>query len=544
MKVPKFPGEVFLSNLLRERRILAGGCIFLLLSWLTSCVTDLNHPPGVRYIRLLAFTVTFGLGLLEYKKPWWGMIVFLMLWPQESVARVLLEHISPLFTGWPQIAGGPAACALTVGYWGRTERALRLTSPSENRVAKRDNAWTLAFRLGLLLFAIAWTASAIVATVRIANGPSAPWLVQPPYWRGLLSPTGFTVLVPSITLLKVLPPLLFGALLLNTLSDPRFSEIDSQSLHPPVKRLLITCFLAGVLTAIEVSAQMFSGFTWSFNEFPFAGPFNNVNTTGPLLIVMVCAGLCIPVSQKRTKIVIVFVAIWMVLAALVTGSRNVVLMICVTSWLSLFVRSDPRRIAVAMLALLLVLACAFWIPIPKSDQMALRPVERVLASVEAFRSKNWLTLTSSRNALWRVAWEVFKLYPLTGSGPGTFGMLAYPGSTIYPGYQIDDYFFAAHSMPMNTLAELGLPGMAAWTSLWIIMPFWVLLKKTLANRMMLVVLCLGIGNIVDTMWLVPGATLLSVILIVLACADLERQAKTRTENRAETCERLPRQTGN
>jgi O-antigen ligase len=185
-------------------------------------------------------------------------------------------------------------------------------------------------------------------------------------------------------------------------------------------------------------------------------------------------------------------------------------------------RASRTRVVLAIAVLAIVAACTLRLPLPKGSPGRDRPIDRVLASVTALREGDWQTLTSSRNELWRVAWEIFKCYPLTGSGPGTFGMLAYPRSTIFPGYQIDQPYFAAHSMPLNLLAELGVIGMVAWTACWLILPLLALLCWKAHNRLALAILCIGLGNIVDTVWLVPGTTLFSVLAIILACGEHER----------------------
>ncbi|MGD0093394.1 MAG: hypothetical protein ABSE73_26065, partial [Planctomycetota bacterium] len=81
----------------------------------------------------------------------------------------------------------------------------------------------------------------------------------------------------------------------------------------------------------------------------------------------------------------------------------------------------------------------------------------------------------------------------------------------------NDTLYAAHSMPLNLLAEIGPLGMLAWVGVWIVLPAIALVRWRRGNLAALALLLAGVANIFDTVWLCSGATTFFVLLVVLAC---------------------------
>src|SRR5437764_462470 len=80
-----------------ERRIVGGLDLALLAVWSVACITDFNHPPGTRYVRVLAILLVALIGRIELRRPWWGVSLFLLLWPQSLAIREFLAlYVSPL----------------------------------------------------------------------------------------------------------------------------------------------------------------------------------------------------------------------------------------------------------------------------------------------------------------------------------------------------------------------------------------------------------------------------------------------------------------
>src|SRR5688572_3621137 len=90
-------------------------CSVLLCLWGVLCISDVNHPPGVRWVRLATFLFVVGLGLLEIRYPWKGVMAFLCLWPfMHPIREVLTEHVTVHFSALPMFWSGPAASSLAI----------------------------------------------------------------------------------------------------------------------------------------------------------------------------------------------------------------------------------------------------------------------------------------------------------------------------------------------------------------------------------------------------------------------------------------------
>jgi hypothetical protein len=53
------------------------------------------------------------LGILEFRRPWWGFYFLLLFWPQSlAIREFCIEYISQLLLACLISGGGPLACAL------------------------------------------------------------------------------------------------------------------------------------------------------------------------------------------------------------------------------------------------------------------------------------------------------------------------------------------------------------------------------------------------------------------------------------------------
>ncbi len=86
--------------------------------------------------------------------------------------------------------------------------------------------------------------------------------------------------------------------------------------------------------------------------------------------------------------------------------------------------------------------------------------------------KRGLYTANIRIALWKASFEIFKKYPILGSGPGTFGILYYQYSNDYYKDLFEKYKLSkeidAHSQFFTRLAEIGFLGTTAYLFLFVV----------------------------------------------------------------------------
>jgi O-antigen ligase len=492
-----------------ERRLIGGFGSLLLFTWLLICITDVNHPPGVRWIRMLIGVLVLSIGALEYFRPRRGFYLLLLLWPNMLVVRELLAtHVSPLLAAIPNFWGGPASAALLCAVWLRSES----DSPATRSVSARR---VLPFYYALCLLIIAWIVAAVFGVWRSTH-PPADWRVDATDVRHLLDPGLFVGLYPALLSLEILPALLLGALLLHLLSR---GELTGET-AVPVRTVVLTAAIGATIAAMLFTLQMITGGQWAFNQGTMAGPFISRNTVAPVLILSGVLWFYLWKSESLARRwTFLMAGIALLFLACASASRNGLFLIASFGFLLLFFKASMRRMAIAAASLLILVAALFHAPLPAAynqrDEMARRTIE----TIQDVRAGNWDKAFGYRLQLYYAAAAIAADYPVTGSGPGTFPMQVRPG-TRYSKMVHEAEIFSAHSLPVNLLAEIGLIGMAAWVVFWIVLPWIGLARWPAGNFLMLATLLAGFANLLDTVWYAPGMTLICVLLPVLACAEM------------------------
>lgn len=142
-------------------------------------------------------------------------------------------------------------------------------------------------------------------------------------------------------------------------------------------------------------------------------------------------------------------------ALVLTYSRGAwVSLLCIAP-IALRLLRPPSWSAVAirlvMVALLIAGAVMFLTRTPASHQ----PAQGVATRAASIADADDMSIQGRLN-FWRAAIEIFWDHPVLGTGPGTFG-------AIHPRYQRDVRFYArdAHNIYVQTLAEMGIPGVLA-----------------------------------------------------------------------------------
>jgi hypothetical protein len=480
-----------------ERRLIGVLAGMFLLTWLIACVTDVNYPPHARIVRLITALGLLLLGVLEIRYPWSGFKTFLLLWTQGAVLReVLTLYISSAFASMPTFWGGPVAATLVLAYIWRTRVA------NENIIYSNDamegpDRWIQTLQWGFWGLTAAWVASAIFSSIRLINPPPEWHLGNG--WRCFLTP-GMSAWTPLQSTIDTVPPLLLGLVLLNRSSWMRDKRGRSLS------TALLTCACIGLaIPATEVLFCYYRNFAFSFDNVPPSGPFGNRNAAGPVCVLasVLAVLLVIRSSVNHMRIVWTTVSGMSLLAAYHTLSRNAYFLVLCALLVAFFYRPFKRRLAAMVFLAVTFAALVYAMPLPTQEFIQMHPaLGRMISTVADIRKGQFDSLSSNRIGLWVTAWHIFMHYPLIGAGPGTFGMLAYPGSPLGSSFSIDAYL-SAHSIPLNILAECGLVGATAWCVIWLFGPM-VKLVKANFNPWTNITLLIGLANIFDTVWLVPG----------------------------------------
>ncbi len=481
-----------------EKCAIAALSAALVLIWIAACFLDINAPAHARLIRALSGVAVLGLGVMEWRRPWTGFKLFFLLWPQGLVFReILAKGLSPSFDAIPTFWGGPLAAALTL--------AVLFRIPIERKEAALDSGvdrGSQKFRWALWTLALIWVASAVAGSVRLMNPPEG-WRLGSG-WRQFLTP-GMSVWTPLQSAVEVVPALLLGLALLNGSFG-----VDARK-PSSVSTALLKCVCAGLaVAAVELLFCYCMNCHFTFDNTPPSGPFGHRNTTGPLCVLACVAAiwLALRMTSNVLKGLWAVVACLSLFAAYQSLSRNAYALAVCTGILALVYRPSKWRIAALILFALSCLITALWLPLPDREAVP-AAVRRVVDSINELRSGEFNNLTAHRGGLWITCWHIFLSFPILGSGPGTFGMIAYPGSPFAGPVSVESGMAAAHSMPLNILAECGPIAAVAWCVVWLFNPLASLVKRT-ANPWTILALLIGISNLADTVWLVPGmATLAS-----------------------------------
>jgi len=497
-----------------ERIVLSVASGLMLLAWIAFFFADLNHPPGVRSARLLGAALVLFIGGIEFVFPWIGFCLLLLFWPQFWIFReVLTENVSQIFGALPAITGGPLAAALSLALFVRTSRELRSEPPHQRQEASAPFplAW---LRSALWLMAVFYVLSGLLSFSRLLNGAPAGWSVDPPDWRHLSAPTVYSALVPLISILRVLPDLCLGLLLLNLLGSRRVSST-------PMALILRAAAISASLFAAEWVVQWCLNRPWRFDEHPLGGAFNNRNTMAPVSLVF--ALLCFALASKEQS----RSRLWLGLGGLLTflacavGSRNGMFAALVLGTLLFIAWARWTGVLLALVFYAIVSALVFYLPLPKPGSLSIS-MSRLVETLMWLRSSDWGHLTSYRNELYAAAWAIFASSPLTGTGPGTFPMQA--GHSLLYTVTHKTSTLSAHSMPMTLLAETGVFAALAWSAAWLAVPARMAFRSARRQWLWWAVLTIGIANVLDTVWLTAGMTTTSMLILFSACAETEESA--------------------
>jgi len=140
-----------------------------------------------------------------------------------------------------------------------------------------------------------------------------------------------------------------------------------------------------------------------------------------------------------------------------------------------------------------------------------------------------VTLDGPRAEIWSSAFRAFESEPLTGIGPGTFAY--WWQRDVTDGDQLQD----AHSLYIETLAELGIPGLLILLGLIAALLAGALKARAAASRARdagAATAMIGVGAVflvqagVDWMWEIPALTLPGLGALAIATSSLSHRRRT------------------
>jgi len=493
----------FKSDLLdlRATGFLAAIC----LTWFyISASIDVNHPPGVRWVRWGAHLFLFILGLIEFIKPQWGLILAMFIWPHWLIGKDLLTRLYPLISYVPDYHGGAMAAVLAIAFWIRFEREHKadVNRPVHSSVLR-------AFTWLLWIFVFTAVASVIAFYLR---SDYTGWVIEAPDVRRLSTQLHLSRLIPLIRFIDMLPPVLLGLLYLHAISlRPR---------HYLTSHFSIGCVFIGAILAIEVLMQILLGadtWRWPHDGHPPGGPLWDRNVVAPILVLFSTFAITIVFSLRpaRDRALAAGLALLMLIAAILTGSRNGIVCALLVPVFLMLCRPTRNRIIGLSFGGFGLVGLILFAPIPEKTGAPVF-VQRSIDTILALRARDWETVLTQRNYIYESSFAIFCDHPLTGTGIGTLPMLVQKTSTYNKFSQVYGLpQVHSHNAILHYLAEQGLIAGIVWCLLWLIIPFWLVIHGGKPAYFAIGALVFGMVNQLDFIVNVQGVWLLGMTLLIL-----------------------------
>lgn len=251
----------------------------------------------------------------------------------------------------------------------------------------------------------------------------------------------------------------FGALTAWTFASAEWSSLPTGSRVESERMLLYTVALLAVLVGVgrsslpqlllgalagvtAVSAYALTQYVLSpppldrYQGSHLHEPFGYANALGIFLVlgVVLAVGLAAAARSGRTRLVVLSPLLVLLPTLYLTSSRGAWVALPVGVAVTLYVSGVIRSRAVVLALLAVGIAGAIAIGSERGQPLTL--------------------FGENRPQYWHVAWQDFEANPVLGSGAGTFGAFWLEHRTV------DEFVHDAHSLYIETLAELGPFGLA------------------------------------------------------------------------------------
>lgn len=501
-----------------EGAVLLGVAISLLAVFTAICFTDLNHPPGARWVRIGSVMAVMVLAVAEYKIAFSGVALFAGLFSQFLTMKFLYVprltahwDAVPDITSWACAAGLAAAIAV---------RQLRTVPPDP--MPAQSEAISLFYRLlPIALFALmAFTLlSAFVSFFRMRAAPES-WGVLNANFRGLLSLHPLSELRP---LWNALPIVANGILALALVRTVLFET----GVGSRIKWAISAFVAAMVLAAVQFAWQLNANWTWPFHNGGPSGPFVNRNLAVPLMIMGAICLLWL-IKESRSWVlrgvygVLALVLCWY---ALRMGSRAGIVILLGLAWsYALAGAGKIRAILIGAGLPAMMLAALYWVPLPEPSTIQDETARRSVETLVSIRAGDWRGASTYRNELWYGAIKIWMQFPALGSGPGTYYLYV----NYVPQTRVDAVkthgvaSFSAHSSPINLLAECGPLASLSWIYIFLVAPLYVLMTSKRLPLLSVALFAFGIVNLMDTAWYSDGAMTMASVWIATAIYEQKK----------------------
>jgi O-antigen ligase len=507
-----------MQTLLRTRSM--SFCVFLfacstvLFCWTVACVTDMNHPPGARLIRLVLVLFVLILGGIEYMFPWRGLSVFAFVWPLANPVREIASvNISSAFNSISDLWTGPTAAVFSIAILLRTQSAAKRCNVQPAFFSHSLKTAVIIARMALYALIITHLASALMSQWALFVAPDPSYNVALLDVRHLLKSQG-TVLAPLLSTLDSLPCYVLSLVLLEYIDADKCGAVTG------FRAFAVSLTAIALICGVIVLHQYAYNWHWEFDVAPPSGPFRNRNTTAPLLVLLVAAGLtAFPYFGNLTKAFYILTAAICTMAVFVMGSRNGILMfsiiLCGSGFVYLSYFSFRTKLLAVLSGLLIfaILASSFHNGGLGNSYTS----RRISDNVSAIRTGDLRTLTGGRHLLYKAAYQMWLSTPVFGSGPGTMSMIFHAESKYARllGGDPVPAFGNIHSTLLQLFVECGVFSGASWILVWLLFPAYLIIRSKVVKTRLFGVLLLGAGagTMFDNVWSVPGVALFMALLL-------------------------------
>lgn len=212
--------------------------------------------------------------------------------------------------------------------------------------------------------------------------------------------------------------------------------------------------------------------------FPAQGHYHHIifGDTAMLSAIFMATVLFVMKTNKILKIALVISIICTLCASILSQARGAWLALPFCLVLLLYVAVHYKKIRIWMALIVPVLLAVAVVLTPAADIVSTR-WQKAVDDIELYQSENKIfTSVGIRLAMWEVAVDVWKRYPIVGTGPGDF-YLEMQSDKVQEKYEVRKVYkkmpviSSTHNIFMQSLATTGAIGFVVMCSALFVLPF-------------------------------------------------------------------------